>query len=177
MVFSISIAFAFVFFLKYTLFRLAITLILSTFYTKTIQLLPKCIVRIGFRRLMPSSGCRPADYWNPYEWVMSLLSGPQQSYSAPVNSCLRLLWSQFISYLVFISSCCLLYFLALLSFQRILPFHNVPKVGWLQFVIFIFSDVSGLFVSGPTCSSFWQFRVSVELSSNSIFQINHFFPL
>ena len=48
--------------------------------------------------------------WWPCEWVMSATSCLQQPCSAPVESYQwLLLWSQFISYLVFLFSYCLLY--------------------------------------------------------------------
>lgn len=54
--------------------------------------------------------------WQLSEWVMSPISCLLQPCSAPVDPCLQLiLWSQSISSLVFLFSCCLVFFLALWS--------------------------------------------------------------
>ena len=61
--------------------------------------------------------------WQPYEWVMSAISCPEQPYSAPVDTCLWLpLWSQSILYLVFLFTCWLLLSPALLFFPKNLAF-------------------------------------------------------
>lgn len=61
----------------------------------------------------------PAIEWTPSpgdsEWMMSIISCPQQPCSPSIDSYLwLLLWSQFISFVGFIFSCCLLFFTALL---------------------------------------------------------------
>lgn len=58
--------------------------------------------------------------WWPHEWVMAAMSRPLQPFSASVASCLWLpLWSQsIISVLVFLFSCYLQFFPALLSFSK-----------------------------------------------------------
>ena len=62
---------------------------------------------------LPSS---QLDSWWHYEQVMSTTCCPQQPYSASVDSHLwPPVWSQSILYLVFLFSCCLLLFPALLS--------------------------------------------------------------
>ena len=66
--------------------------------------------------------------------VMSTISCPHQHSSAPGDSRLWLrLWTQSISYFIFLFSCCLLLFPALLSPPNILPSHAVPTAGQPQF--------------------------------------------
>lgn len=86
------------------------------------------IVHLSYAVKVAPAPAKPVSGW-----------GSQGAYSAPVASCLWLpLWSQSISYLAFIFSCCLWFFTTLLFFVKIPAFSCV---------IFAFSDVSGLLCS------------------------------
>lgn len=87
--------------------------------------------------------------------VMSTQPCPQQPYSAPVDACLRLLlsWSPSISYLLFLFSCCLLVFPAVLSFPKSPAFSWWTRSRTAQFchfgpqlnlLLFIFLVVQGI---------------------------------
>ena len=118
-----------------------------------------------------------SDLWHPYEWVRSTMPCPQQPCSAPVDSCLWLpLWSQSMSYLVFLISCCLLLFPVLLSFPTNSAFSWCAQSMTASVLRFLPpAVVQTWFVLGPTCSSFWQSRVSIELSSSTIVQMQQLF--
>lgn len=86
-----------------------------------------------------------SDSWRPYEGVMSTVSCLQPPCSAPGHSRLwLLLGSQFVSYVVSLFSCCLLFFLASLSFLKNAAFVMCPKQDSFSFIIFASGDVSGL---------------------------------
>lgn len=96
--------------------------------------------------------------------------------SAPVNSsCLwLLLWSQLISYLVFLYFWCFLCFFqpslhpppshthtALLYFPKTLP--DIPKVESFSFVTFASGDILGLICARTHLLTFWWPKVYIEL--------------
>lgn len=63
-------------------------------------------------------------------------------------------------------------FLSLLSFPKNPISHDVPEAESCQFSNFYLQPCFQLNVAlGPTCSCFWWFRWSVELSSNTVFQM------
>ena len=124
--------------------------------------------------------CISSASWHPYEW-MSEVHGVLSS-EVLLSSC-RLMagffsWSQSISYSVFLFSCCLLLFPALL------PFPNNPGFSWcLQSrTVSVLSLLSpemfqAQIALGPTCSSFWWSRISTEISSSTVLQMNQYFFL
>ena len=110
---------------------------------------------------------------------MSTTSYPQQPYSEAVHSCLWLpVWGQSILYLVFLFSCCLLLFPVLLSFPQDPIFSWYAQSLTASVLPFLpQAIVQAWFALGATRSSFWQSSVSVEPSSNTMFQMSQIFFL
>lgn len=72
---------------------------------------------------------------------------------------------------IFLFFCCLYFFQYYYLFQRPLPSHDVPAVRWLQFCCFLLPVIVQIYYTlGPICSSFWSPRVSLEFTSNAVFQ-------
>lgn len=105
---------------------------------------------------------------------MSTTSCPLQPWSAPEDSCLWFLsWSQSISYLVFFFSAAFYFSQHYCHFQRTLPFHDVLEIGKLQYCHFCLQKCFGLNLLEDPLVFSWS-TVSVELSSDTVFQMNQF---
>ena len=118
-----------------------------------------------------------SDSRGPYEWVMSTVSCPQQPCSVPVHLGIwLLLWSPSISYLAFSFSAVFYFSQPIVSSKELSLLRMWPMLESFSILSFLPPAMfQAYFAVGPTCSSFWQSRVSIELSSNTLFQINRVF--
>lgn len=119
-----------------------------------------------------ASAPTPAHPMNEWRPPCPVLSSPAQRWGRLPGASLM---EPITASLVSLCSCCLLLFQAYYPRQRTPPSQDVAEVGQLQFCRFCLHDVSGLSCSGTTCPSSWQSRVSVELSSNTIYSNEQFF--
>ena len=116
-------------------------------------------------RYMPLGCFQPLQL---YEWVMLTSHCPQQPCSASVDSWLwLLLWSQCSPYLALLPS----------AFPSKNPAFSV--CAWSRTALVMsflpLTILQAQFALGPTCSLSWWSRVSVELSSKMMFQMNQHF--
>lgn len=110
-------------------------------------------------------------------WMSNVhTSCPEQPYSAPVYPCLSpLLWSEFLSYLLFLFSYCLYFSQNYHLFQRTLLAMVCSKEESFRFVMLPPGMFQTSILQGPICSAFWCSRIFIELSSKTIFQMKHLF--
>lgn len=117
------------------------------------------------------------DSWWPYERVKSTLSCAQQPSSASIDSCLRIFFFMNSFHLMLSLPLFLLLSIFTVLLCSLPPTKN-PAFLWCtqSRKASVLSPLSPSMFQAFFYSSFWWSRVSIELSSNIILQMNHFSP-
>lgn len=133
-----------------------LSLLQDVFRNFSISILPSCSLKtrvgkldlLSFLLVCVMCYWVDADYWWPYARMTPTVACPQQL----LSSCRLVLWSQPISSLLFLISCCVVFSSQhyCLS-QRTPSSHEVCEVGQLHFVTFASSHVSGFICSRTFC--------------------------